>query len=713
MIVVHLIPNAHIDPVWFWPWSAGIDEVINTCESVCSVLERNPDATFSRGEAWAYEIIERLDPVLFLRIKGLVDAGRWEIVGGWYVQPDCNLPTKIGFQRQVELGKQYFLSRFGRFPRVAYNVDSFGHCNLLPDIMSEAGQDCYVMLRPQEHEKALPNRLFRWRGRDGGPEILTFRIANAYCTPREMSLEHIEASLRGLPPGIEHTMSFIGIGDHGGGPSEEILEWCRAHREAIPGVRLEFSSTERFFEQTRPQAQKLPLVTGELQMHAIGCYSVYRKIKKDVRRAENLLRQSELALDTCPDLQPFYQPRLKEGWQWVCFNQFHDTLGGTCLPSAYGQIHDQLGLSCAVADEALQMALRRHVLSLPSDSRQRLVIANYSESAFEDWIEREPWLEWTRWQDDWCLLDERDEEVSHQVMASEAFAHEVMPRLLFRLKIAPGQIRVLKIARKKEGSTVAAPAWAPAFEMGLDHGQLSVNYRGKPWGVPKLLLVADASDTWSHDLRSYEGKIMGEAKWGHPIPLDHGPQMWAWEMDGRMGESQLTAEWRAYAAGGFLELRLKVLWAEEHKILRLNWTQDQPISHRQDGVAGGFLRRDSNGWEYPVQGCTLLHGSSSQVLGGLVFPDSHALSSQGHDLRVTLLRSPVMAHHDPRELTPGRHIISDQGRQEFLFRFFHGAEASCQQLENSVNALERPPCIAETTRGMPKRAFARSTARVS
>ncbi len=175
---------------------------------------------FTRGEAWAYEQIERVDPTLFDRIRKHVEAGRWSIVGGWWIQPDCNLPSDFAMRKQIELGKEYFTGRFGMFPRVAYNVDSFGHAAGLPALMREAGQDCYVMMRPQEHEMKLPARLFRWRGFEGGAEVVTFRIARAYTTWSAEVRRHIEASLTELPEGIDHTMCFLGVGDHGGGPTE-------------------------------------------------------------------------------------------------------------------------------------------------------------------------------------------------------------------------------------------------------------------------------------------------------------------------------------------------------------------------------------------------------------------------------------------------------------------------------------------------------------
>jgi len=289
MITVHFIANAHLDPIWLWPWQAGLDAALTTCRSACDRLDAHPDLLFTRGEAWVYHQIERIDPPLFQRIRAFVSEGRWSIVNGWWIQPDCNLPSGFAMRKQIDLGRRYFRDRFGQFPRVAYNVDTFGHAATLPGLLREAGQDRYVMMRPQEHEMKLPARLFRWRGYDNGPEVVTFRIADAYNSTHGMTAEHVQASLSDLPAGVQHTMCFIGVGDHGGRPTEEHLRWCRKNENSFDGCRLVFSSPDRFFDAISSHVDSLPLVTGELQMHAIGCYSVHRQVKTAVRQAEHLL----------------------------------------------------------------------------------------------------------------------------------------------------------------------------------------------------------------------------------------------------------------------------------------------------------------------------------------------------------------------------------------------------------------------------------------
>ena len=401
---VHLIFNAHLDPVWLWPWQAGLDEALATCRSACDRMDRHPDLTFTRGEAWVYRQIERTDPELFERIRRHVQSGRWQIVNGWWIQPDCNAPSQWGFERQIEAGRDYFMDRFGIFPRIGFNVDSFGHCATLPSLLRRYGQDRYVMMRPENHETVLPH-VFHWRGTPDEEPVTVYRINSGYAA-WDLSEELILRSTQGLPPGLGHAACFVGVGDHGGGATEELIAWAREHKDSIPGCTLLFSSLSDFFDGIDAYTGTLPDVTGELQQHAVGCYSVYRPIHVSVRRAEHLLRQAECLRDRRPAALESPEKTaedLKDAWQQVCFAHFHDILGGTSIPSAYPIILDQLGLARAKADDLLQIGLRRLYQTIPNDSQQRLVLLNASDHPYEGYAEFEPWLQFSGWKPGWGL----------------------------------------------------------------------------------------------------------------------------------------------------------------------------------------------------------------------------------------------------------------------------------------------------------------------
>jgi len=697
MKTVHLVFNAHIDPIWLWPWASGLDAVLNTCETMCNLLDRNPEITFTRGEAWCYDQIERIDPALFRRIQAHVRAGRWEIVGGWWIQPDCNLPGVEGFRKQIELGRDYFRSRFGQFPRIGYNVDSFGHASVLPRIMREFGQTHYVMMRPQEHEKKLPARLFRWQGETGGPSVTTFRIAGGYnnaSNTAEMNKEMFEKAVTELPPGVDDTMCFIGFGDHGGGPSQQMIDWLRANPEPLPGVRLMFSSPARFFRAVAKHEARLPLVEGDLQHHAIGCYSVYRQVKTEVRRAENLLLQAGEALKADRVLAKETVPQMDSAWKRTCFHHFHDTMGGTCVPSAYPFVFDQLGEACSTGEEIIATALRRKLAGMKPHAEQRIVLQNNSGAAWHDFVEHEPWLDVVKAEEEWTVRDERGRFVPHQRVLHEAVVTWGTPRLLFKLAVAPGERRVLRIAKKSD----TREKWTAKPRSKISGGKLKVGRDS--WPLPVLQLIEDKTDTWSHGIRAFAGPVKSEAKWGKPELIESGPLLEAWWMDGRIGRSTLGAEWRVYAGEPFFELRLRVAFAEQQRVLRLEWKPGPLAATREDGVPGTGLRRPNDGNEHPVRDRTLLELQGGGRAGA-VFPGAFSLSATRAALRLTLLRSPQLAQHDP-PVTKRFHRArwSDQGDHDFVFRFYP-RHATAAQLDRDALALQRSPAMASITRGMP------------
>lgn len=716
-ITVHLVLNAHIDPVWLWPWQSGADEVLATCRSACDRLDNHPDIVFSRGEAWAYRIVEDLDPALFARMRAHIAAGRWEIVGGWWIQPDCNLPSLSGFERQIALGRRYFERRFGQFPRVGFNVDSFGHAAVLPEVMRRHGQDRYVMMRPQEHELSLPARVFRWRSAPDKPEITVFRIARNYEVGA-IAPAYVLASLEGLPPGLNHTMCFIGVGDHGGGPTEDQIAWCKQNADAIPGCRLVFSSVAAFFDAVEAERPELPLVTGELQHHAVGCYSVTRAVKTGVRRAEHLLEQAECMLDIRDAHAAMDDEQLSAAWRHVCFNHFHDTLGGTCIPSAYPQAEDQLGAAKAAADDIIQMELRKRLTQLEDSPHQRIVLCNPSPRTFEGYVVAAPWMGTTwldiRWDPEWRLLDSAGRTVPYQLLSPEAAMPYAFPRLLFREEIAPADLAEFAIDRgaAQRAATREPVEWtARTTHTGIATQGVAVTAGPNPAIEigefrlqPRFELRDDSSDTWGHGIDRFDGAVRaGDATWQSPQPLDAGPLMASFQQQGAIADSVLRADWRVYAGEVFAELLLGVHWRARHRILKLCLEMPAEIREHVDGVPGMALARMPDGRERPVRDFALLELKDGRKVG-IVCPDVFALDCSASRLGLTLLRSPLMANHTPTGLDEApRAEVADQGVHFFRFRFLTGFDVTVPRLEQQAASFNYPLAAADLTRGMPPR----------
>jgi alpha-mannosidase len=702
MKTIHIIPNAHIDPVWLWPWQAGLDAALATCRSACERLERHPDLTFCQGEAWVYREIQRCDPELFKRISGHIASGRWSLVGGWWIQPDCNGPSGWAMRKQIAIGLRYFQDTFQVHPRTAYNIDSFGHAATLPSLMREMRQDRYVMMRPQEHEMQLPARVFRWREKVGSPEVTVFRIAGSYNGGGDV--EHIRHCLHGLPAGLEHTMCYFGVGDHGGGPTEAQLARVRSLGGTLDGWKIEFSTPDRFFDAVAASGVALPVVTGELQHHAIGCFGVHREVKTGVRRAEHLLAQAEFVAAKSPDPQD--TSRMAEAWELVAFNHFHDTYGGTCIPSANEQARSQLGMAIAIADDVAQRALRRLATQIPADPRQGLLLFNASDTAFSGPVDIEPWVDWQN-TSGWRLLDEQNQVVPSQQVETECQVNGLR-RFHLHLDAQPGQLRVLRLDTTGAGA-VLAPAQGLAVSASataITAAHTEVVLGAKPelrlsqlrMPLPDLELYEDPTDTWSHGIDRYAETAVATPVWDAAVSVDAGPWLGSLVRSGTIGSSRILAEWRVHALEPFAELRLRVLWTERRRLLKLRISLPGGPLEREDGILGGALTRRNDGRELPLRDRSLF--STGQGALGVVAPDCFALDATPERARFTLLRSPAFAHHDPHPGTSPRARFTDQGEHEFRFRFFGGTPLDREILDRHAAMMQRPLLFAEVTKGM-------------
>ena len=223
-MIIHMIGQAHIDPVWMWSWQAGADETLATFRSAADRCDEYPEFIFTRGEAWVYQMVERIDPDLFERVGQHIAGGQWHVVGDQFIQPDCNLPTATAWRRTVRAtASATSATASARVPTVAYNVDSFGHTATLPDILASEGYTGYVFRRPDEHQVSLPGGRFRWQGSAAAR-------SSASASPRPTSTRtddlygQIMMAVDTADPKIGHTMCFYGVGNHGGGPTKGNIE---------------------------------------------------------------------------------------------------------------------------------------------------------------------------------------------------------------------------------------------------------------------------------------------------------------------------------------------------------------------------------------------------------------------------------------------------------------------------------------------------------
>jgi len=328
---IHMLCNAHIDPVWQWEWEEGAAETLSTFRIAADFCEKYDDFVFCHNEALLYRWVEEYDPALFARIQGLVKAGKWNIIGGWHLQPDCNMPSGEAMVRQIFSGRQYFKEKFGVVPTVAFNADPFGHSRGLVQIMAKSGYEGYLFMRPWPEFLELPGHDFRWVGYDGS-SVIGMRMEDGYNSNKGQALEKIK-KFEAKCNENDFVLCLWGVGNHGGGPSKKDLDDITAYKKQLDiSTELLPSTAEQYLEEVKKR-RTLEDVAISLNPWAPGCYSTMASMKRRYRQAENALFITErmCAHAASQGLMAYPEKEILDAVYDILTIQFHDTLPGTSI----------------------------------------------------------------------------------------------------------------------------------------------------------------------------------------------------------------------------------------------------------------------------------------------------------------------------------------------------------------------------------------------
>ena len=342
MYTLHVLPNAHLDPVWLWDGREGLNQGIRSMRATVSLMDEFPELTYMRGEAMLYRHLEEFDPETFRRVRELIEAGRWDVIGGTVIQPDTNLPSAETLVRHYAMGLEYFRTHLGVRPTAAWAADSFGHTAGMPEVLAAAGMTDFSFTRPFPQTVSTAKPAFWWKAASGA-SILCYRPEIGwYGTNRAEVLPRLDETLAKAGSwGVENIALYLGLGDHGGGPTRrqilDVRDWAARH----PEVRVVFGGLHSFFRALRAEAAAhggndyFPTVEGELNFTLRGCYTSVARHKFLFRKTESALAASE-RVDTlvrtalCQKAVP--QP---DAWRGLLFNTFHDILPGTSHERAH------------------------------------------------------------------------------------------------------------------------------------------------------------------------------------------------------------------------------------------------------------------------------------------------------------------------------------------------------------------------------------------
>ena len=640
----HVLGHAHLDLAWLWPVADTWQAAERTFASALDLIERFEELHFGHSTPALYAWLEQNRPTLFARLQQAVAAGRFEPLNGPWVESDCVLISGASLLRQFQLGQQYSSATFpGLEHPLAWLPDSFGFAAGVPAVAHATGVRWFCTHKLfWNATNPFPHRLFRWRSRCGA-ELLALMTAPIGTDGDPVAMERYRIAWRGAT-GVDEALWLPGVGDHGGGPTAEMLEQLRLWHQQPQAAPQRHGSLRAYLAELEPLASGLPVWRDELylELHR-GCATSRPDQKRHNRTLERLLREAELAVAlaaTCVGADAAEAP---VDWRTLLFQQFHDILPGTSIPEVFEQAEPQWRAARRSAgrqrDRALHAWLgggsgwwlaqlqplppRARTLRLPSGgwSHGGIGLPAQGARAGGQWL---------------------------QLPSLEGVAALFLER-------HPGA------AAGASPAPVEAPVWVEGWRCGNGLVSFELGPRGleQLWdhaGTSQLAgplawrRFGDRGEFWdAWDIAAdYRDHPLDWTWQGEPTWLEQGPLCTSFLWRGRCGASAVRLEGRLLANSPWLELILRVDWRQRHELLRLEIPLAAPAQRWAADTSGGVLERPADAvtareqarWEVPV-----ISWLASVAAGGgglaVLLDGPQGVSASPAELGVSLLRAPT------------------------------------------------------------------------
>ena len=362
---LHLTGNSHIDAAWLWPWTETVDVVKRTFGTALQLMNEYPDYTYTQSAAQYNAWLADKYPQMNDEIKRRIKEGRWEIVGGMWVEPDLNMPDGEAQVRSILVGKRWFQKEYGVDVRIGWNPDSFGYTWQLPQIYKRSGMDYFVTQKMTWNDtNQLPFKLFWWESPDGSKVLTYFPHDYANDNLNPVRLTDDLALARAKAPGMTEIMDLYGIGDHGGGPTRAILDegvhWAQPDK-VMP--KMQFGTAQSYFTSVekkiapdspvwdyssiakgyKPPADpgngEVAIPTWKSEMYFEyhrGVMTTQANHKRNIRNSEEeAINAEKLASLAWLDGKKYPGEELTEDWKKITFNDFHDLAAGSGIGIIY------------------------------------------------------------------------------------------------------------------------------------------------------------------------------------------------------------------------------------------------------------------------------------------------------------------------------------------------------------------------------------------
>jgi alpha-mannosidase len=573
---VSAIGHAHLDLAWLWPIRETIRKGARTFATALYNLERYPNYIFGMSQPQLFAWMQSHYPALYKKVEAAVRAGRIELLGSMWVEPDCNLPSGESLVRQVLHGARYFQSEFGHDPRFCWQPDVFGYNAQLPQILKKTGHDFFMTQKLSWNlVNKFPHHSFVWEGLDGSTvlaHMLPEETYNGPASPRSLDKIARNYAQRDVS---QHALMAYGIGDGGGGPDGEHLERLnRTHALAhLPSARPR--RVADFFTAWSKDAAKFPRWQGELYLERHqGTFTTQALAKKFNRQAEILLRDVELALVLCTQVTtpPDFRGRLDEIWKEILLYQFHDILPGSSIKRVYDEAYPRYQ-ALLTELETMASGLWRSVASHVATSAEYLVF-NSLPGPRTEWLKvdgqwrcvRVPGLGWAPLQ---------PATSNEPVPASVAATAHLVENELLAIRFAESGA-IASIRSKQNGREFAAAG---------EHLNVFSVYR-------------DQGDAWDFPA-DYQATLLAGLKLASAIPFREGPragvtQRWHFRA------STIVQRISLCAGSAHLEFETEINWQEPETMLRVRFPVAVESETARFEIPYGSVRRstrDVSSWD--------------------------------------------------------------------------------------------------------------------
>ncbi|MDF2684935.1 MAG: hypothetical protein K0S55_116 [Clostridia bacterium] len=693
---IYLIGNAHLDPVWLWRYQEGFAEIKATFQSALDRIEQFDDFVFTSACAAYYEWVSDNAPEMFEKIKIYVKNGKWQIVGGWWIQPDCNIPSGESFCRHSLISQRFFINNFGKISKVGYNVDSFGHNANLPQILKKSGMDYYVYMRPSsngEKKYPFPNQLFWWQSKDGS-NVLTYRISDslAYCSPGGKN-ECNKAKTIAKEQNTDQ-MLFYGVGNHGGGPTVGVINGLKRIINSDDEADYLFSGPQEYFENALKKYVNTPLLKGDLQHHASGCYSANSEIKMTNRIVENRLTTAEKCsvLANKQTALPYDKKSFNTAWKNVLFNQFHDIMGGCSIRKAYDDARDMHGEALSISSKCLNAALQR-------------ISWNINTAKTVKYLSKE--MDWTLWEQgdlgtpvvvynplSWevtvpCYISNREYisgfedqnglAIPFQRVRGGQTNGNNLYSMLFMAKI-PAMGYATYWAYLNKVTEVKLEGMLKISESELENDYLKITFdktQGfiksiydkknnfeyiKNYGAKALVIENKDADTWAHNIFKFRNQI-GEFNSPKFEIIENGDIRCTLRVITYYNKSELFQDFTLYRDSKDIEVDVKLFFHEELKMIKIGF--DTLINKGKSiyEIPYGFIEKEANGEEEAAQNWVTVENDNFGF--SVINKGKYSFDINDGEIRLTAARSSIWAdHYGNRD---NQCEYQDQGENKFSY----------------------------------------------